>query len=371
MKIILSTLLFSLTLLAQDKPTAKEFDRLLGYSCPPHEFVKRFNEAMNKNLPKGEYIRKTIGGDNFTHFLITSNPPALMQENLNFWITDTPPLAFKEIREKASICSHKDIKGHKVLSNENGLIKAYIDVENPKILKTRLIYTFNTKLKDFVNLAIAAKGEKIAPGKLIFDEKSVANLKKDKSVKPIAMKVDYGTLIGRQFRNKYFHCQLEIPENWHIENESMLDVYDTKTKKHSRLKSLKGDDKPSMKHLSISKEKPGDKFKKFPIFAVTSIPLPEDLKKKKSEEYLAILKEGFKAAPIKPEFIGEIKPVKIQNLDFAQMKFSIQAGDLPKAYQEYFLIVFKGRALAFILNYHDDEARKELQLILDSIKFSK
>ncbi len=52
-------------------------------------------------------------------------------------------------------------------------------------------------------------------------------------------------------------------------------------------------------------------------------------------------------------FEGEIKPVKIQNFDFAHMKVYLKIGDFPRAYQEYFVI------------------RKELQPILASIRFSK
>lgn len=374
MKFILIAFLFSLTLFAEEKPKfdIKEFDKLLGYSCPPKEFAKRFFEAEKKGLPKGEYIRKTLGGDNFTHFLITNNPSTFYKDRIEFNIGHDSSLVFKVISQNAAICNHKDIKHNIILSSNDLEVKGFIIIRKENIIHTRIIYTYDLKSKEFTFASIAKiNSRKAIPGKLIFDKKSKASLKKDPNVPAIKYNVDYGTLTGRQFNNKYFHFKLEIPENWHIENENMLDEYDTKAKKYIRHKSLKGDDKPSMKHLSISKEKPGDKFKKFPIFAVTSIPLPKDLQKKKSEEYLAILKEGFKAAPFKPEFLGEIKPIKFQNLDFAHMKFSIKVGDLPKAYQEYFLIVFKGRALSFIINYHDEEARKELQPILESLRFSK
>lgn len=177
---------------------------------------------------------------------------------------------------------------------------------------------------------------------------------------------DSGKIDGSTYSNKYFGLKLEIPEGWEVANSETNDrLYEIGKKLYNEPIVDVFD---IIDLLTISKYPVGAAVYSNPLFGATAENVKGIAGIKTGKDYLESCKQIFKNMKIEYEFEKEIYTEVIGNKSFDVLELKINVGSR-KTYQKLYCVLIKDYAILISLTYTSEDELKELNKILNTIKF--
>ena len=188
--------------------------------------------------------------------------------------------------------------------------------------------------------------------------------------------IDLGTMNGTTYSNDYFNMTIEIPENWTILSED-----EKKDLMNKGMEIVAGDDKDFEEALKNNEYRNVYLIStyKYPLntettsnanFMSTAEKLSFFQGVKNGKDYLEEAKKLLGGTEMSYKFEKEIYNEKVGNKDFYVLETYIEAGEM-RVSQKYYARVEKGYSLNFILTYTNDNEKKDVEDILNTVKFDK
>ena len=190
-----------------------------------------------------------------------------------------------------------------------------------------------------------------------------------------AGKIDFGSIEGSVYRNRYFGLKLTIPEKWQVQ--------DDETKKQITAvgkKAIAGSNKELEKSLDASL------LNSLNLLAVFKYPLNSgatanpsfaclaeknnQLPSITSREYVLSMKSLMQQSKLPYKFEQAIYSQSLGGREFTVLPTQITFNGV-LFYQNYYLTIMKGYALTFIVTYTTDEDLKSLEAVLKSVTFEE
>jgi len=187
--------------------------------------------------------------------------------------------------------------------------------------------------------------------------------------------LDLGTMEGTKYSNEYFNMTLELPESWTVLSED-----EKKELMNEGREVVAGENKDFEEALR------NNEFRSVYLISTYKHPLNTEVdfntnfmslaeklsffqNVKDGKGYLEESKKLLEKTQVPYIFEKDISTEKVGNKDFYVMETYIEAGEM-RVTQKYYSIIEKGYALSFILSYSNDEDKKAVQDILNTVKFN-
>lgn len=188
--------------------------------------------------------------------------------------------------------------------------------------------------------------------------------------------IDYGTITNNIYSNNYFDISINIPDSWFVQSQaaqkalmetgSNLIAGDDKT-----LKSvLKESEKQTVNLFSAFKFEPGAPVNFNPSIISVAERVSHMPGIKKGSDYLFHAKKLLESGQMNYEFPNNLYTKELSGLSFDVMPAQITVNNIT-VYQDYHVVKAKDYALAFILSYSTDSEKRELDDILNKLRFSR
>lgn len=185
-------------------------------------------------------------------------------------------------------------------------------------------------------------------------------------------KIDAGSFEGSVYSNRYFGMTATMPSGWSIQDQKVQkQIMDTGSK------VVAGDDKHLQSVIKESEKQTVNLFAVFrhPIgspvrFNTNIISVAERVSHisaiKNGKDYLANVKKLLESTSIRVSYPSEMSTENIGGHDFDVMHVKMGiAGN--SVYQDYYVLIKKGYALAFITSFSNNEEKAILQDFLDTV----
>jgi hypothetical protein len=187
-------------------------------------------------------------------------------------------------------------------------------------------------------------------------------------------KIDFGRIDHLTYTHDYFGFHLTIPESWQVQdsesrerlmklgkevivgkNENMKAMYDA-----SEINTLN--------LLTIFRYPLGAAVDFNPSFVCVAEKVSHLPGIKRGSDYLFHARKLLEAGQLKYKIDDQMYSEKIGGVDFDYLNAQL---DLPKIAltQKYYATIRNGYALCFVISFHTEEAAKELNGILQTVKF--
>jgi hypothetical protein len=185
-------------------------------------------------------------------------------------------------------------------------------------------------------------------------------------------KIDFGSIENSVYRHKYFGLKVTIPQKWHVvENEDMKRaVALLKQSVVDKNKQLEQGLDASLLNtiglLTVFKYPPNSGVASNPAFACLA---EKNVPSLTGKDYLMSMKSLMQQANLPFKFEREVYSQVIGGKEFAVLPVQGTSQQGLLVNQNYYAIIVKGYALAFIITYHNAEDLKLLEGMLKSVKF--
>jgi hypothetical protein len=186
---------------------------------------------------------------------------------------------------------------------------------------------------------------------------------------------DYGTIKNGIYRNDYFKMQLTVPEKWVVQNKEQTQKIadmgaDQIAGGDEKVKSqLKAAEVKTAYLFTVFKEPVGFVTTNFnPSYMVVAENLSQYPTVKTGAQYLGEAKKLLQRAAMGYTFEDELGSVTINGHKFDIMKTKLSAGGFD-VQQWYYSTIINKFSLNFIVSWADDEQKKELDKVIESVKF--
>ncbi len=188
--------------------------------------------------------------------------------------------------------------------------------------------------------------------------------------------IDYGTISNNVYSNKYFDISINVPDTWFVQSQA-----DQKALMETGSNLMAGDDKNLKKLIKESEKQTVNLFTFFkfepgaPVdFNPSIISVAERVAHmpgiKKGSDYLFHTRKLIESGQLNYEFPNDVYTKEVSGLSFDVMPAQITVNNTT-VYQEYYVVIIKDYALAFILSFSSDSDKKELDSILNELKLTK
>ena len=185
-------------------------------------------------------------------------------------------------------------------------------------------------------------------------------------------KIDFGSIEGTTYTNRYFGLKLTIPENWQIQDD------ETKKKMmESGKRKIMGGDKQVEKTLDTSL------LNTLNLLAVFKYPVGSGMRHNPSFGCVAEKITRFPSLTARDYLIGTKSFMQKSQVPYTFREiysrsiggrgFVVLPAQAPLngaiVYQNYYTRIMKGYALVFIITYSTDEELRPLEEMLKSVRF--
>ena len=188
--------------------------------------------------------------------------------------------------------------------------------------------------------------------------------------------LDYGTVKNSVYTNNYFGLEVKFPEKWYLQSQA-----EQKKLMEEGGKFMAGDDKNIKAAIKASEQKTVNLFAVFNYAPGSPVPFNANMAAiaekvdhipgiKKGSDYLFHTKRAFAATQLKIDITKDGYSKKLGNVDFDSMATAMNLRGITVK-QEYYVTIQKGYALLFIISYSNDNQRKGLHEIVNSVNFKK
>jgi hypothetical protein len=191
--------------------------------------------------------------------------------------------------------------------------------------------------------------------------------------KNIPTNFDYGQVVrGNIYKNDYFSMQVQFDPSWILQSRKEMARL-TNTGKDL----ISGDDKQLSKVLDASLISVAELFMVFkyelgsiaefnPSFLINAENLKMYPSVKDPKDYLVQAKKLFESTKMNYVYRQDDYNIKIGGVDFICMPIENLDYNI---YQDYFVTIKNGFALAMIVSYDNENDKKELYAIIDKVNF--
>jgi len=195
-----------------------------------------------------------------------------------------------------------------------------------------------------------------------------------KNEKNLPTDFDYGVVENGIYKNNYFGVKIPFNAEWDVQDQKQMSDL---TKSGTDL--LVGDNDEFQKIVDASLVNVAELFMVFkhelgtttefnPSFLMNAENLKHFPNVKAVDDYLASAKDLLLQSNMQINFRSDYYEVEIGNEKFMCME--IENGSFG-IYQDYFVTLKRGFAVAFIVTYDNEEDKKELYSIIENIKINK
>jgi len=187
--------------------------------------------------------------------------------------------------------------------------------------------------------------------------------------------LDFGTVSGSTYSNRFFGFTLTLPEGWSIQSqEAQRDML----KRGGEM--IAGSDK-NLKALAKASE-----LQTVPLLTAFAHPMGAPVAHnaginavaervehmpgiRKGSDYLFHMRKALEAGQMKVVFPKDVWTERVGGRDFDVMPLELPVGALTVR-QRYYVVVLKGYALGFITSASSSNDEAQLKKIIDSVRFN-
>ncbi|MGI6621878.1 MAG: hypothetical protein ACOX4T_01790 [Acetivibrionales bacterium] len=186
--------------------------------------------------------------------------------------------------------------------------------------------------------------------------------------------VTLGVQEGRKYTNSYFGLELNVPEGWYVASEEeKADLM------QASQEVIAENNEDLAKKIDLSEEKVLYLLfaSKYPLnhqglnpnvmCMAENLGLLGKVSLKTGKDYLTASKTTIEQSGM-PCAFGEISTEKLGGKDFDVMDITMDAGEI-KISQKQYAAIFDGFALTFTITFFSEEDAKDIQTLLNTIKF--
>lgn len=186
---------------------------------------------------------------------------------------------------------------------------------------------------------------------------------------------DYGSVENSTYKNSYFNFEMNLPPTWVVQSKEQTEMIVETGKKiaagdNENLKTMiKASEVNSAYLLTVFKHELGTAVPYNPNIMILAENLKMSPGVKKGNDYLYHASRILKQSQVNYNHIDStFDKLNFDNKEFYIMNAILNHPNL-ELKQSYYTTIINGFALSFVISYASDEQKKELNSILESIKF--
>ncbi len=187
---------------------------------------------------------------------------------------------------------------------------------------------------------------------------------------------DYGKVENHIYRNAFFNLKISLPPEWIVQTKEQTEELvkkgsDLVTGDNNNLKAIiKASEVNSAYLLTLFKHEVGAAVNYNPGLILIAENLKQFPGIKNGADYLFHTRKFLKQSQIQYNNIDDnFEKVKISNQEFYKMDLDLNHGNL-NIKQSYYSTIKNGFSINFILSYINNEQKKELEEILNTLIFN-
>ncbi|WP_407309841.1 cell wall-binding repeat-containing protein [Desulfosporosinus sp. SB140] len=178
--------------------------------------------------------------------------------------------------------------------------------------------------------------------------------------------LDFGSINGQTYTNKYFGITITIPENWLVADNEKLTQKISTNKNVNVSNSQDASSYNEVYLLFTNKYALGKENNQ--LFQMVADKIDSSIKN--SDDYLNKAKKDLDSSAFKFVYPKDVYTENIGGVDFKVLEVALKINDSKVVYQKLYATVQKGYGLAICLTYDSNDDITDLNQIVQSIKFN-